>query len=91
MNREDTKKAIAVMQAYVDGKEIETRWHSKYESCCNPAWHWDDAAMNYRVKPEPRVIEVREGETLVHYKMLKYGEREVEVFYGPCKFIEVIE
>ena len=55
MNREETKKAIAVMQAYVDGKQIESAQQNyKYtlqEGCDSPLWDW--SLYSYRVKPEP--------------------------------------
>lgn len=50
MNREETKKAIEVMQAFVDGKEIEvacvgqTIWDEADSPC------WDFYSYNYRVK-----------------------------------------
>ncbi len=57
MNREDTKAAIEVMQAYVDGEEIEGR--SKHKFTSNkwstskiPTWFFLE--REYRVKVEPR-------------------------------------
>ena len=66
MNREDTKKAIEVMQAYVDGAEIETKYfgfsndeHGQSDSAwqkisglTRPVFNWD--AADYRIKPKPR-------------------------------------
>ena len=52
MAPEETKRAIAVMQAYADGKEIEFR--SKQHGWMlvkEPGWQWYD--FEYRVKPEP--------------------------------------
>ncbi len=63
MNREDIKKAIAVMQAYVDGEEIEyakrgipgvgtaCSWDS-HDYTPNFDWHNYD----YRIKPKPREV-----------------------------------
>ena len=55
MNREDTKKAIEVMQAYVNGTELEYRvkpdgisWHR----VSSPVWSWGQD--EYRIKPKPR-------------------------------------
>ena len=55
MNREETKKAIEVMQAYVDGAEISCRvsalankdsWETE-----EPEWNFQE--FDYRKKPEP--------------------------------------
>ena len=40
---------IAVMQAAVDGKEIEYKVYSGWVSAPHPAWNW--ALFEYRVKP----------------------------------------
>lgn len=56
MTREETKKAIEVMQAYVDGKEVEylcagewnfiteASWNSKTLS----AWEWSEDNATWR-------------------------------------------
>ena len=62
MNIEETKKAIEVMQAFVDGKDIQYRpidasdWrvyrHTNPPArICHVTWSWSD--YDYRVKPEP--------------------------------------
>lgn len=53
MNKEQTKEAIKVMQAFVDGKAIEYR--GKYEGTdwlpvAIPAWDFHEC--QYRIKPE---------------------------------------
>ncbi len=59
MNKEDTKAAIAVMQAYVDGEEIEYRLkNGGWRLACGCAWAWDVAS--YRVKHTPREIWLNE-------------------------------
>lgn len=51
--QEATLEKIAVMQAFVDDKEIE------YKSACQDIWHaapnpyWDWDAYDYRIKQEP--------------------------------------
>ena len=57
MNKEDTIAAIKVMQASLDGSEIEWRgknekvdWRKTYSS--GPSWDW--CGVEYRIKPEPR-------------------------------------
>ena len=47
MNREETKKAIEVMQAYVDGAEIK-----KVLPAISPHWLWDDNVKTYSIMPK---------------------------------------
>lgn len=58
MTREETKKAIEVMQAYVDGKKIECRWKAEEEDEWRgseyPLWLWD--TRDYRIKPQPMKV-----------------------------------
>ena len=50
MNIEETKEAIRVMQAFVDGKDIEVFGPvGKWEPVHFPRWGWDDT--QYRIKP----------------------------------------
>jgi hypothetical protein len=65
MTIEATKEAIKVMQAFVDGKEVE---QIDSEPCCGweevsePLWNWDD--HTYRIaKPEP--VEICVGMELI--------------------------
>lgn len=54
MTIEQTKAAIAVMQAYVDGKEIEFRMldsSEKWRVTAFPIWDWGN--YEYRVKLTP--------------------------------------
>lgn len=50
-----TQEKIAVMQAYVDGKQIQIRtskgWIDFYITA-EPSWNWRD--FEYRIKPEPK-------------------------------------
>ena len=51
MNIEETKEAIRVMQAFVDGKEVEC-WHrglEGWDTTSNPSWNWRDCI--FRIKP----------------------------------------
>lgn len=60
--REETKRRIAVMQAWVEGKKVEyrNRVHktSVWRNEVDPAWDWD--TYDYRIAPEPKVIWVNE-------------------------------
>ena len=51
MNIEQTKEAIRVMQAFVDGKEVECQYHGSetLSNAPNPSWNWFDCT--YRIKP----------------------------------------
>ena len=54
MNREETKSRIEVMQAYVDGKELEVRWNFEPDlewiHIQKPVW--DHERKEYRIRPE---------------------------------------
>jgi hypothetical protein len=51
MNIEQTIKAIRVMQAFADGKEVELWYEGKWSLAYVPRWNWDDT--QYRIKPTP--------------------------------------
>ena len=78
MNREDTKKAIEVMQAYVDGAEIAVR----YFGFCNdapdaePLFNWD--AAEYRIKPKPREFWINLYRNDGHSFMVHTSEEEAK-------------
>jgi len=59
MNREDTRKAIDVMAAWLDGQEVEFRdtqhpFDSPLGCWQGPPGIWNFARYEYRIKPEPR-------------------------------------
>lgn len=58
MTREQTKKAIEVMQAFVDGKTIiaDSEVSNKTYDVENPIWNWCDDINTYRVKPQPKYV-----------------------------------
>jgi hypothetical protein len=58
LNIEETKKAIEVMQAFVDGKAIQCYSGFGWEPIKEPFWRW--GSVNYRIKPEPKEIWVNE-------------------------------
>jgi hypothetical protein len=54
MNIEETKEAIRVMQAFVDGKDIEILGPvKKWEPVNCPRWGWGDT--QYRIKPTAKL------------------------------------
>lgn len=64
MNRDETKHAIAVMQAWLDGKTVQARaknWLTS-EWITLTKWSPDDFVnYDYRIKPEPREFWVMPG------------------------------
>jgi hypothetical protein len=54
MNIEQTKEAIRIMQAFVDGKEVEAfSPNKKWGRTPAPRWGWDDT--EYRIKPTAKL------------------------------------
>jgi hypothetical protein len=52
MNIEQTKEAIRIMQAFVDGEELQSMNPAgNWASVTVPRWNWDDT--QYRIKPAP--------------------------------------
>jgi hypothetical protein len=56
MTKDETREAIKVMQAYVDGSEIEIKGDYDGDDAweCGEEPEWDFISNNYRIKPEPR-------------------------------------
>lgn len=50
----NTKEKIEVMQAFVDGKEIEYRDSDIWLPTTDPIWDWD--TCDYRIKKTPKYI-----------------------------------
>lgn len=54
MNRKETAKRIKIMQAFVDGKQIEFKdCMGCWREAKNPSWDWN-SGERYRIKPEPK-------------------------------------
>jgi hypothetical protein len=67
MDIEETKKAIAVMQAYVDGAKIIHRPQglaSEWKVGEDPSWNWP--ATEYRVAPAPAIRPFTPVEAAAH-------------------------
>lgn len=92
MDIEDTKKAIEVMQAYVDGKIIQClvtgEWHDR-TVWNTPTWNW--AKHDYCIKPEPREIDIDESAKIVVSIQHKGKYVETLVIDGPCHFVEKLD
>jgi hypothetical protein len=53
MNIEQTKEAIRIMQAFVDGKDVESMYNGVWSIIYVPRWNWDDT--EYRIKPTAKL------------------------------------
>ena len=94
MNREHIKELLPILQAYVEGKEIEVRINGEWVALGGHSY-FTNAPETYRIKSEPRVIYVN------IYKSGGYGAHNTaEAASGAVsaavaeytvKFIEVIE
>jgi hypothetical protein len=51
MTREQTIEAIRIMQAFVDGKEVQFRVDDGWKGTFIPLWQWH--TEDYRIKPTP--------------------------------------
>lgn len=60
----NTKEKIKVMQAWVDGKNVQfnsaNMWEDMDRNAGEPSWSWE--YKDYRIKPEPMEIEVWVGD-----------------------------
>lgn len=84
MNKDQTKEAIAVMQAFAAGQEVQLRhrgapgneWQ-KYPAS-DPKWNWEE--FDYRVKPQPRLRPFTAREAVEHlgHTLTNRGE-QVEI------------
>ena len=63
MNIEETKEAIKVMQAYVDGKQIEAQKCNTWLPVDALSWNWNK--YNYRIA-EPKPVELEAGMEIIH-------------------------
>lgn len=66
MNVTETKKAIEIMQAFVDGKEIQSKNagtnDSTWTESSSPTWRFD--LYFYRIKPQPSKLPYTKEEFL---------------------------
>jgi len=49
LHRKRTEKQIAIMQACIDGEEIEIFYDNEWDILKAPKWNWVD--LDYRIKP----------------------------------------
>ena len=95
MNRKQAKELLPIIQAYVNGWEIEIRGSDEWiDLCDNPIF--DGVPENYRIKPEPRVIYLNIYKDGIYDRPLTTAEAAREHANADAvglavKFIEVIE
>lgn len=62
MDRKETAERIKIMQAFVDGKQIEFKDSvGRWCEAKNPLWNWD-SGRKYRIKPEPKYRSFKDAE-----------------------------
>ena len=80
-----TVEKIAVMQAYVDGKEIECRSDDcpAWDKTASPLWNW--YKTDYRIKPEPEYtpFTFEDAEFLIG-KVVKHKKENYLVVITAC-------
>ena len=54
MNKEQTKEAIKVMQAFVDGKEVQSM-RTPNVTADDPYWNWNNDIEMYHIKPTAKL------------------------------------
>ena len=64
MKRSDTADYIKVMQAYVEGKQIQYKDDEVWIDIDDPDWDWHN--WEYRIKPEPNYRPFRDSEECWH-------------------------
>lgn len=89
MTIEETKERIAVMQAYVDGKQIQVESSdSKWADVSEPSWSING---NYRIKPEPKYRPFKDADECWQ-EMLKHQPFGwTKKTCGHCNFLHIME
>jgi hypothetical protein len=91
MTKEDIAECIKVMQAYIEGKQIqyvdsETEDWADIES---PIWNWD--TYDYRIKPEPEYRPFKDADECWQ-EMLKHEPFGwTKKTCGHCNFLHIME
>lgn len=84
MNKEDTKKCIAVMQAYVDGEQIVDYGGNDVK---DPYWQWHNDPDDYKVAaPKLKYRPFTAVEALDHIgEKVVLSEKEIEEIHSITK------
>ena len=82
-----TKEMIDVMQAYLDGEQIEESIDKKVWFTCEPIWNW--AKNDYRVKPKKKYVPFETAEEFLAAQRL-HGDRLISTYFiEPLKFNDI--
>lgn len=89
MTIEETKERIAVMQAYVDGKQIQGKCSDgKWADVQEPSWSING---NFRIKPEPEYRPFKDANECWQ-EMLKHQPFGwTKKTCGHCNFLHIME
>ena len=89
MGRMTESEILEVVQAYMDGKEVEyyDGCSCRWENCDDPEWNFAD--LQWRIKRQPRVIWVNEYNQTGFFGSTCFDNKEDCV--RPVKFIEVLD
>jgi len=75
MNIEETKEAIKVMQAYVDGVGIEFCYCGGWLTATTPIWNWEK--VDFRIaKPKELTLEEKVKAKYPDYEVLMFAVNE---------------
>jgi hypothetical protein len=74
MNIEKTKEAIRIMQAFVNGKEVEVQLPAGNWETMAPNWNWRDT--QYRIKPIPTFRPWNAGEVPLGTQMRDVSKQD---------------
>jgi hypothetical protein len=80
---------INIMQAYVDGKEIEyLNMMNEWVVIKNPSWDWD--GIDYRIKPEPITIplDFKNDQKRFYNAIIKPKDNSFDVILSPTSINE---
>jgi len=83
------KEKISIMQAFEDGKEIETEFSTGWLPAYEPCWNWNE--HNYRVKPEPRVVYINVGDEIDYITAYSDIDKARRNCSNNCKVVQFIE
>ena len=81
---------LEILQGFKEGKEVQFKTEEMdYWEDADPNWNFSE--VKYRLKPEPRAIEIKEGEYIRHHFENDYDEHDFNDYFGPAKFVEVLD
>lgn len=91
MDRKETAERIKIMQAFVDGKQIEFKdCMGRWCEVKNPLWNWDNE-RDYRIKSEPKYRPFKDADECWQ-EMLKHQPFGwAKKTCGNCNFLHIME